>query len=227
MQLALAKFKACVVWALIEFTIGCHAPNDASIDPTETPVASAPSPSHAPIAAHPDNPAPWGLPIGVATVADSLAKYPPLTPRNDAYLFYGHKQVPAASAYAMFQPDHSLLVLQFDEHHTLQAALSLYLPTPYETLVADFAKQYAPYGSFTSAEFEAFNRAPITFAEHQAYWQAEQHNLRLFRQGDVLIAVGRHAENDTSNISYLNTAYLPVLKEKAVQIPNALAPSSP
>lgn len=157
-------------------------------------------------------------------MADSLAKYPPLTPRNDAYLFYGHKQVPTASAYAMFQPDNSLLILQFDEHHILQAALSLYLPTPYETLVADFAKQYAPYGQFTPAEFEAFNRAPITFAKHQAYWQAEQHNLRLFRQDDVLIAVGRHTENDTSNISYLNTAYLPVLKEKAAQIPDAIAP---
>ena len=172
-------------------------------------------------AVHPDNPSPYGLTMGKATVADALKKHPQLAKAGSSTIGYGNgTPVPMNNAYSMPDTDDSVVVFQFDDtHDTLQNIMLIPSKKTFPQAKKEFDALYPPLERFSREEFEAMGPRGMDF-NNQAVWFAKhKSDVAFYKQGDTLIvaAVSTPAPKE-SVVMYRNSSYIPVLKEKAAEI---------
>ena len=172
-------------------------------------------------AVHPDNPSPYGLIMGKATVADALKKHPQLAKAGSSTIGYGNgTPVPMNNAYSMPDADGSIIVFQFDDtHDTLQNIMLIPSKKTSPQEKKEFDALYPPYPRLSREEFEALAPQGADF-EHQENWFAQhKSDIAFYKQGDTLIlAAVSAASPKESVVMYRNSSYIPVLKEKAAEI---------
>ena len=172
-------------------------------------------------AVHPDNPSPYGLIMGKATVADALKKHPQLAKAGSSTIGYGNgTPVPMNNAYSMPDADGSIIVFQFDDtHDTLQNIMLIPSKKTFPQAKKEFDTLYPPHPRLSREEFEALAPQGADF-EHQENWFAQhKSDIAFYKQGDTLIlAAVSAASPKESVVMYRNSSYIPVLKEKAAEI---------
>ena len=226
----LYSLMACAILAACSFEVDETTRTDNSAA-----VKSA-ADAQAKQAVHTDNPSPYGLTMGKATVADALKKHPQLAKAGSSTIGYGNgTPVPMNNAYSMPDADGSIIVFQFDDtHDTLQNIMlipskktfpqakkefdALYPPYP-RLSREEFEALYPPYPRLSREEFEALAPQGADF-EHQENWFAQhKSDIAFYKQGDTLIlAAVSAASPKESVVMYRNSSYIPVLKEKAAEI---------
>ena len=173
-------------------------------------------------AVHPDNPSPYGLTMGKATVADALKKHPQLTKAGSSAIGLGENgtPVPMNNAYSMPDADGSVVVFQFDDtHDTLQNIMLIPSKKPFPQVKKEFDALYPPLDRFSREEFEAMGPRGMDFNNQAVWFVKHKSDVAFYKQGDTLIvaAVSTPAPKE-SVVMYRNSSYIPVLKEKAAEI---------
>ena len=221
---------ACVILAACSFEVNETTRTDNSI------AIKAAADAQAKQAVHPDNPSPYGLTVGKATVADALKKHPQLAKAASSTIGYSNgTSVPMNNAYSMPDADGSIIVFQFDDtHDTLQNIMLIPSKKTFHQVKKEFDALYPPYPRLNREEFDALyppyprlNREEFealapqgTDFEHQENWFAQhKSDIAFYKQGDTLIlAAVSAASPKESVVMYRNSSYIPVLKEKAAEI---------
>lgn len=211
----LYSLMACAILAACSFEADetTRADNSAAV--------KAAADAQAKQAVHPDNPSPYGLTMGKATVADALKKHPQLAKAGSSAIGYGNgTPVPMNNAYSMPDADGSIIVFQFDDtHDTLQNIMLIPSKKPFPQVKKEFDALYPPLERFSREEFEAMGPRGMDF-NNQAVWFAKhKSDIAFYKQGDTLIlAAVSAASPKESVVMYRNSSYIPVLKEKAAEI---------
>ena len=217
----LYSLMACAILAACSFEADETARTDNSA------AVKAAADAQAKQAVHPDNPSPYGLTMGKATVADALKKHPQLTKAGSSAIGYGNgTPVPMNNAYSMPDADGSIIVFQFDDtHDTLQNIMLIPSKKPFPQVKKEFDALYPPLDRFSREEFEAMGPRGMDF-NNQAVWFAKhKSDVAFYKQGDTLIlAAVSAASPKESVVMYRNSSYIPVLKEKAVGITARMLP---
>ncbi|MDO4878511.1 MAG: hypothetical protein Q3966_04340 [Neisseria sp.] len=163
-----------------------------------------------------DNPSPYGLTMGAATVADARRKYPQLAKAISSTISFHGEKVPMNNAYTMHDEDGALITFQFDDHDdTLQNIMLLSSPQPYARLKKTFDAKYPPLKRFTREEFEAYNPFGVDFEHQDRWWARAKPDFAIYKQGDTVILLGINEDRAKGSIiMYRNSSYIPVLKKK-------------
>ena len=211
----LYSLMACTILA------ACSFEADETTRTDNSAAVKAATDAQAKQAAHPDNPSPYGLTMGTATVADALKKHPQLAKAGSSTIGYGNgTPVPMNNAYSMPDADGSIIVFQFDDtHDTLQNIMLIPSKKTFPQAKKEFDALYPPHPRLSREEFEALAPQGADF-EHQENWFAQhKSDIAFYKQGDTLIlAAVSAASPKESVVMYRNSSYIPVLKEKAAEI---------
>lgn len=206
---------ACVILAACSFEVNETTRTDNSV------AIKAAADAQAKQAVHPDNPSPYGLTMGKATVADALKKHPQLAKAASSTIGYSNgTSVPMNNTYSMPDADGSIIVFQFDDtHDTLQNIMLIPSKKMFHQVKKEFDALYPPYPRLNREEFEALAPQGTDF-EHQENWFAQhKSDIAFYKQGDTLILAAVSAASPKESIvMYRNSSYIPVLKEKAAEI---------
>lgn len=206
---------ACVILAACSFEVNETTRTDNSV------AIKAAADAQAKQAVHPDNPSPYGLTMGKATVADALKKHPQLAKAASSTIGYSNgTSVPMNNAYSMPDADGSIIVFQFDDtHDTLQNIMLIPSKKTFHQVKKEFDALYPPYPRLSREEFEALAPQGTDF-EHQENWFAQhKSDIAFYKQGDTLILAAVSATSPKESVvMYCNSSYIPVLKEKAAEI---------
>ena len=218
----LYSLMACAILA------ACSFEADETTRTDNSAAVKAAADAQAKQAVHPDNPSPYGLTMGKATVADALKKHPQLTKAGSSAIGLGENgtPVPMNNAYTMTDADGSVVVFQFDDtHDTLQNIMLIPSKKPFPQVKKEFDGLYPPLDRFSREEFETMGPKGMDF-NNQAVWFAKhKSDVAFYKQGDTLIvaAVSTPAPKERVVMSR-TSSYIPVLKEKAVGITARMLP---
>ncbi|MDO4878512.1 MAG: hypothetical protein Q3966_04345 [Neisseria sp.] len=213
---------ACAMLAACSFEVGetVYTDNSAAI--------RAAADAQAKQAVHPDNPSPYGLTMGRATVADALKIHPQLAKASSSTVGLGENgtPVPMNNAYMMTDADGSVIVFQFDDTYgTLQNIMLIPAKKPFPQVKKELDALYPPLKRLSREEFEVIGPRGMDF-DNQAEWLDKyKSNIAFYKQGDTLIVAAVSTPTPKESVvMYRNSSYIPVLKEKAAGITTRMLP---
>ncbi|WP_151052140.1 hypothetical protein [Neisseria zalophi] len=160
---------------------------------------------------------PFGLVIGKATVKEALSKHPELIKAESSYVTYGNEVVQMPNTYALRLSDKLIAALQFDDSTDILQNVSIFglKYDSFDQIKKELNSQYLPYKTFNLAEFEALGNEETTFENQREFLEKHKNEIALFKNNGVIIIIGKSVNTDDIIISYRNTKYFPVLKNKA------------
>lgn len=168
---------------------------------------------------------PYLLQVGNTTIQEALALYPYLKTPENSYTKYGSKKVLMPYAFYMKNPDVNqggFIVLQFDDNQILQQIILFDSKYSFEETVLLLEKKYPPYFKYNLEEYNAVSNGEVSFENHQTYLNNHKDKIRLFKQGNMLVTVGKDSNTNQVSVFYINSNYFPILREKSLREENLI-----
>ncbi|MDO5681091.1 MAG: hypothetical protein Q4G54_12290 [Pelistega sp.] len=161
-----------------------------------------------------NNPAPYGLKIGTASVMELNMRYPKYLYSNNGTMTYRGKNVFMEESITIQNADGSILIFQFDNGY-LQNMSEMNIPKKFSVLKNDFDKLYESYIGLSYEEYASIFKEEIKFENYKQYLKDNEDNIAFYKQGEVVIIVAATPNNKESAwVLYRNSNYIPTLKAK-------------